>query len=296
MVAIAYLGPPGTYSEATAIAYRDILEQQGYIISLHPYPTIAKTLQALARGDVELAIAPVENSIEGSVPIALDTLWQLDNLQIKQAYILPIHHGLLSLMPGTTSSIPDFKAIKTVYSHPQALAQCQGWLEQHLSVVELIPTNSTAEAIQYLDRDLPVAAISSQRAASLYQVPTIAYPINDSLDNCTRFWLVSQKENELCFDPPQPSKQYTSLAFSFANTKTPGVLVKPLEIFARQGINLCRIESRPTKRSLGEYLFFIDIEADAKQPNIQEALEEIAEHTEVLKIFGTYTASRQIVD
>nr|WP_283756760.1 prephenate dehydratase [Roseofilum casamattae] len=285
MVAIAYLGPPGTYSEATAIAYRETLEQQGYTTDLHPYPSIAKTLQALARGEVELAIAPVENSIEGSVPMTLDTLWQLDDLHIQQAYVLPISHGLLSHMK-------DLAAIKTVYSHPQALAQCQEWLEHHLSGVELIPTNSTAEAIQYLDRDRPIAAISSQRAASLYQIPVLAYPINDCPDNCTRFWAIARAGSSIRLNPLQSNNTHTSIAFSLPNI--PGVLVKPLEIFARQGINLSRIESRPTKRSLGEYLFFVDIEADARQPDIQNTLAEIKKYTDVIKVLGTYRVVCQL--
>lgn len=282
MVVIAYLGPRGTYSEAAAIACSGQLKSEGYESELRPCPSIAQTLQAVAKGEAHVAIAPVENSIEGSVPMTLDTLWQLQGLEIQQAYVLPIYHGLLA-------QINDVSAIKTVYSHPQALAQCQGWLEQHLPGVELIPTNSTTESIQYLQPDQPIAAIASQRAAQLYQVPILAYPINDHPDNCTRFWVISSTNSKVRFSSSSQPKTHTSIAFSLPNI--PGVLVKPLEIFARQGINLSRIESRPTKRSLGEYLFFIDIEVDAREPSIQNTLQQLEEYTEVLKIFGSYTVT-----
>jgi len=282
MVVIAYLGPQGTYSEAAAIACSRQLKAQGYESQLRPYPSIAQTLQAVAKNQAHLAIAPVENSIEGSVPMTLDSLWQLEGLEIQQAYVLPITHGLLS-------QVSDLSTIKTVYSHPQALAQCQEWLEQHLPGVELIPTNSTTESIQYLQPEQPIAAIASQRAANLYQVPVLAYPINDRPDNCTRFWVMSSTDSPIKLQATSEPKTHTSIALSLPNI--PGVLVKPLEIFARQGINLSRIESRPTKRSLGEYLFFIDIEVDARDSSIQDTLEHLKESTEVLKIFGSYTVS-----
>nr|WP_283761840.1 prephenate dehydratase [Roseofilum halophilum] len=282
MVIIAYLGPRGTYSEAAAIACCQQLQAQGYEAQLRPYPSIAQTLQAVAKQQADMALAPVENSIEGSVPMTLDSVWQLQGLEIQQAYVLPITHGLLS-------QVSDLSAIETVYSHPQALAQCQEWLEQHLPGVELIPTNSTTESIQYLQANRPIAAISSQRAAKLYQVPVLAYPINDRPDNCTRFWVMTSTATDVSLNPASQPKTHTSIAFSLPNI--PGVLVKPLEIFARQGINLSRIESRPTKRSLGEYLFFIDIEVDAREPSIQETLKQLEEYTEVLKIFGSYTVT-----
>ncbi len=282
MVTIAYLGPPGTYSEAAAIACREQLKSQGEQSQLHPYPSIAQTLKAVVQQEAQVAIAPVENSLEGSVPMTLDTLWQLEGVEIQQAYVLPIFHGLLSQMT-------ELSAIQTVYSHPQALAQCQGWLEKYLPAVELIPTNSTTESIQYIRADRPIAAIASQRAASLYQVPMLAYPINDQPDNYTRFWAVTSQNSPLRLISPQYHHSHTSIAFSLPNT--PGVLVKPLQVFAQCGINLSRIESRPTKRSLGEYLFFVDIEADATAPETQQTLRELQNHTEVLKLFGSYTVT-----
>jgi prephenate dehydratase len=240
---------------------------------LCPYPSIAQTLQSVAQGQAHLAVVPVENSIEGSVVTTLDMLWQLDTLQVQQALVLPIRHALLS----RASTI---EAIQTVYSHPQALAQCQGWLEKFLPSAQLVPTNSTTEALQYLDKDYTAGVITSQRAAQLYNLPILASAINDYPDNYTRFWVMGKQ--------PSAGGSHTSLAFS-TPANVPGALAKPLQVFASRGINLSRIESRPTKRSLGEYLFFIDLEADASQAPVQDALSELASHTEILKIFGSYS-------
>jgi prephenate dehydratase len=270
---IAYLGPSGTNAEAAAlICAQWLLETTQEESLLCPYPSITQTLRATATGETDLVVVPVENSIEGSVSVTLDTLWQLDTLRIQKALVLPISYAFLSY--------GSVEQIQTVYSHPQALAQCQSWLERALPNVQLIPTNSTTEALRYLERDPSSGAISSQRAAQLYSLPVLAYPIGDHPDNCTRFWILSLQ--------PSPGGSHTSLALSFS-ANLPGALVRPLQSFAERGINLSRIESRPTKRSLGEYLFFIDIEADVKDPATQSALKELDSYAETLKIFGSYT-------
>ncbi|MBW4657243.1 MAG: prephenate dehydratase [Drouetiella hepatica Uher 2000/2452] len=272
-ISIAHLGPAGTYAESAALAYSTWLEKTtGNSSILHSYASIAQAIRAAAQGETQMAVVPVENSIEGSVTVTLDTLWQLDKLHIQQALILPIAHALLS-------TAPDLGAIEVVYSHPQALAQCQAWLEQYLPAVPLVPTNSTTEALQYLKTNPQAGAISSQRAAQLYELPILAYPINDHPDNCTRFWVLS-------LEPPQSGSQ-TSLAFSLP-ANTPGALLKPLQIFAQRQINMSRIESRPTKRSLGDYLFFIDLEANLESVMVQSALAELQGCTETIKILGSY--------
>ncbi|ERT03893.1 prephenate dehydratase family protein, partial [Lyngbya aestuarii BL J] len=187
--------------------------------------------------------------------------------------VLPISHALISLAKNP-------QEIEVVYSHPQALAQCQEWLNQNLPQVRQIATNSTTEALQHLDQETTAGAIASERAASLYQLPILAHPINDYPDNCTRFWVVSLQ--------PSPGGNHTSLAFSVLENK-PGILVKPLQVFAEQGINMSRIESRPTKRLLGDYLFFIDLEANTCDQSVKLALAELATYTKTLKIFGSYS-------
>jgi prephenate dehydratase len=275
-ISIAYLGPTGTNSETAAIAYQNWLEREKSLNSdLKPYPSIALTLRSLAERETDTAVVPVENSIEGSVAITLDTFWQLDNFKIQKALVLSISHALLSYSHTQQD-------IKTVYSHPQALAQCQKWLENNLPHVRAMATNSTTEALKYLKDDLTTAAISSPKASKIYDVPILAENIGDYPDNCTRFWVVN-------LDSEESGGNYTSLAFSIPDRS--GALVKPLLVFAKRNINLCRIESRPTKRSLGEYIFSVDLEGNSRDPSIRAALEELIDCTEVLKIFGSYQVS-----
>ncbi len=273
-VSIAHLGPSGTYTEVAALAYgKSLTQNTGEESMLCPCSSISQTLWTVAKGDANLGVVPVENSIEGSVSMTLDTLWQIGSLQIQQALVLPIAHALIS-------QAQNLEQIQVVYSHPQALAQCQGWLEKFLPHVPLIAKNSTTEALQFVKDEANIAAIASLRAAELYQLPVLSHPINDYPDNCTRFWVVS-------LEPSGPGK-YTSLGFSVP-ANVPGALAKPLAIFADRGINLSRIESRPSKRSLGDYLFFMDLEADSQDQSLQSALAELKSFTETLKIFGSYT-------
>jgi prephenate dehydratase len=272
-ISIAHLGPHGTYAETAAVKYLNwFTKSHNQPALLCPYPSITQSLEAVAKEQVQVAVAPVENSIEGSVTMTLDALWRLDTLRIQHAIVLPIHHALLSIAS-------NFSEIQTVYSHPQALAQCQNWLDRNLPSAQIVAANSTTEALQHLGEDQTIAAISSQRAAQLYSLPILASPINDHPENCTRFIVVSLN--------PSPGGSRTSIAFS-VSANQPGVLVKPLQIFAEKGINLSRIESRPTKRSLGDYVFFVDLEADTRQDAIQSALAELEHCTETLKIFGSY--------
>ncbi len=269
---IAHLGPTGTYAEAAALAYTK-LKTSSTDFHLHPYANIAQTLQAVADRVVELAIVPVENSIEGSVTMTLDTIWQLaEPIQIQQALILPISHALISIAT-------ELSQIETVYSHPQALSQCQDWLQQHLPQAARISSNSTTAALTTLSTLPHAAAISSVRAANLYDLPTLAHPINDYPDNQTKFWVIS-------LDPTSIGS-CTSVAFSL-RSNTPGGLMTALGFFANRGLNLSRIESRPSKRSLGDYLFFIDIETDLDYRELKSALADLDLYAETVKNFGTY--------
>ncbi len=270
---LAYLGPTGTNSETAALAYSNWLaNNQQLTATLCPYPSIAQAMQSVIKGDMDQAVVPIENSIEGSVTVVLDTLWQSTNLQVHQELTLPIAHGLLSFGRSLTQ-------LKTVYSHPQALAQCQKWLENFLPQVQLVPTKSTTEGIKLLKDDLTAAAIASPRASELYQVPLLELDIKDNSDNCTRFWIVSSEISD--------RGSHLALAFSLPEN-APGALVKALEIFARRDINLSKIESRPSKRSLGEYIFFIDLEGNSHDAEIKDALADLSACTEVLKVFGNY--------
>jgi prephenate dehydratase len=272
-VSLAHLGPAGTYAEMAALCFGKILRQQEQQeIDYLPCATIAKTLHCVAGSEADWAIVPVENSIGGSVSMTLDTLWPLDNLTIHQALVLPIAHGLLS-------HNANLDEIHSVASHPQALAQCRIWLDRYLPHAERIAMNSTTEVLAQLGADNSLAAIASPRAAALHRIPIQAHPINDNLENCTRFWAINRR--------PLSTGSQTSLGFSlYANA--PGALVKALQAFGDRRINMSRIESRPTQRSLGDYLFFIDLEDNAHSPSIQAALSSLTGITENLRVLGSY--------
>lgn len=272
-ISLSHLGPVGTYSESAAIAYGEWLQknrQQEFTLS--PQPSIAMALNAVVKKKVNYGIVPIENSIEGTVNITLDTLWQKENLQILRGLTIPIVHSLLSY----NSSL---KELKTVYSHPQALGQCQKWLEENLPQVELVAANSTTEALKSLKEDRQTGAISSDKAAEIYRVPILCSDINDRPDNCTRFLVIGFETNTV--------GSYISLAFSLEKN-VPGALVKALQIFAERNINLSKIESRPSKRSLGEYIYFIELEGSLQEAKVRECLAELKQYTEVLKVFGNY--------
>lgn len=272
-LSLAYLGPTGTNSETAALAYADWLANDRQTdITLNPYPSIAVAMQSVIDGAADRAVVPIENSIEGSVTVVMDALWQSE-LYVHEELTIPIAHGLLSYARSLAE-------IKTVYSHPQGLAQCQTWLANHLPKAQLVTTKSTTDGIKYLQEDSTAAAVSAPRAAQLYQVPLLRSDIKDRPDNCTRFWIVSSETSE--------RGSHLSLAFSLPRN-APGALVNALAIFGDRNINLSKIESRPSKRSLGEYIFFIDLEGNSGDRQIKEALQDLSDCTEVIKIFGNYS-------
>lgn len=277
MVKLGYLGPVGTYSEEAAQSYAQWQQQQGVCLCLVPMITIAGCLEALAVGELDLALVPSENSVEGSVNITLDSLWRLDTLHIQYAFIRPIVHAFIA-------QSTDFAQIQAVYSHPQALGQCQRWLQAHLPHARQCPVTSTAEGLQYVAQSDRVGAIASVRAAQLHQLPIVATEIQDIPDNCTRFWVVSRQQGD---GWPQPWDTHTSIAFSL-KANAPGALLKVLQLFSDRQINLSRIESRPSKRALGDYLFFVDLEVNGRPDVVADCLLALKDATDVLKVFGSY--------
>lgn len=271
---IAHLGPIGTYTEAAALAYADSINTP---TTLLPCNTIAQAIESISQGQAKLAVVPVENSIEGSVTMTLDTLWRVGHLQIQQALELSIDHTLI-----TTAT--DLQAIHTVYSHPQALSQCQEWLGKFLPQAQQIAANSTTAVLHDLSHQPQAAAISSPRAADLYQLPILYSGIGDYPENRTRFWVLGQQ--------PALTGSHTSLAFSLS-ANVPGALLGVLEKLATHNINLSRIESRPTKKSLGDYLFFVDIEADSSEPMVANVLQDLTNYVENLQSFGSYRIKGQ---
>ena len=280
---IAFLGPAGTYGEQ---ASRRLVKILGIPeVNLQPHAGIRNVIQALQEGHCDAAVVPVENSVEGGVTTCLDVLWEsglagAQPLGIERALILPIRHALLS--EG------DLDQISEVLSHPQALGQCSLWLQQHLPSALQLSTSSTAEAARMVRGSRFRAAIASRQAGLDHGLPERAYPINDQPGNCTRFLLLRRlPEGGVKAGDGDGAGKATSLAFSL-HSNAPGGLVEALHCFAARHLNMSRIESRPSKRELGEYVFFVDLETDGQLLALKEAMEDLAPLCERLICFGSY--------
>ncbi len=273
-IQVAYLGPEGTYAEEAAytLARLEKLDNPKFV----PCVGLHSVIKHAAKKLCDAAVVPIENSVEGGVTATLDALWNSPDLYIRRALILPIRHCLLG-----NSSINE---ISEVLSHPQALAQCNGWLNEHLPNVLQLPTNSTAEAVRMVKDSKFRAAIASKSTNNLKQLKELAYPINDVAGNRTRFVLVQREEIKQIGNK-------ASLAFSL-RANQPGALLKALSYIADLGLNMSRIESRPSKRELGEYVFFVDLELsnsiDEAHLKLIKVLKPLCEH---LVHFGAYPSS-----
>lgn len=277
-LSLAHLGPAGTYSEEAAKACAQwLIKTQGQTVKLHSYSSIPATLKALTLSEANLAIVPCENSVEGSVNMTLDALWQGPDLHIQHAIVRPIANTLIT-------HAASLDQIKIIYSHPQALGQCQQWLQQQLPWAEQRLMTSTTEGLVYVQKDKTAAAIAAPWAASLHNLPILATDIQDFAHNCTRFWILSRSQGN---GLPGPEDSHTSLAFSL-KTNQPGSLVQSLNLLGDRQINLSRIESRPSKRALGDYVFFLDLEVNGRAATIAEGVEALGAYTDTLKIFGSY--------
>jgi prephenate dehydratase len=270
LMRLAFLGPVGTYGEQAA---RQLAELEGLpAVEMVPQLGIRAVVQALARGDCQAAVVPVENSVEGGVTACLDALWEHPHLAISRALVLPIRHALLGSGP--------IEGVSEVLSHPQALAQCSQWLGEHLPGALQLPTSSTADAARMVAGSRFRAAVASLQAGQEHGLEVLAYPINDVAGNCTRFLLLRAGERSL-------QGAIASLAFSL-HANQPGALLEALTCFARRGLNMSRIESRPSKREMGEYLFFVDLELPQGSAGLEQVLADLRPMCEHLHLFGAY--------
>ena len=275
---VAYLGPVGTYGEQ---ATRELMALEGIASpELLPQLGIRAVVQALARGQADAAVVPVENSVEGGVTACLDALWEHPDLAVARALVLPIRHALLGSGP--------LEGISEVLSHPQALAQCSQWLAEHLPQALQLPTSSTAEAARMVAGSRFRAAIASQQAGQENQLQELAFPINDLPGNCTRFLLLRRGERS-------HQGPLASVAFSLHSNR-PGALLEALGCFERQGLNMSRIESRPSKREMGEYIFFVDLELPEGSVPLDRALDQLDPLCEHLALFGAYPITQRALD
>lgn len=267
---VAYLGPRGTYTEIAAIKYAPNSE-------LIPFSTVAAVAASVDNGMAEEGVVAIENSLEGSVTDTLDLLIHDSSLFIRQEMVLPINHYLL-VQPGTIASNVD-----TILSHPQALGQCRRFLEQFFPNAKMVASLSTAAAVEKVTSGSgDIAAIGNLRAAEIYKAEVLESNIQDTDQiNLTRFVVLAHE------DYPVTGNDKTSLCFSFIDDK-PGLLYKSLGEFVSRNINLAKVESRPTRESLGRYIFLIDLHGHRQDPSVKEALKNLEEQASMLKIFGSY--------
>ncbi len=268
-VRVAYLGPEGSYSHAA------VIKQFGSFA--HPYAvsTIEAVFRAVERKEAHYGLVPVENSTEGVVNQTQNALIETP-LQVMSEVDLPIHHCLLSRQRELT-------AIKKVIAHAQALAQCRSWLHNNLAHAELEAVESNAKAAQLAKAHPEWAAVASEQAAQIYELNVVEKHIEDNPNNTTKFWVLGQQQ-------PDPSgEDKTAMILTVPNRA--GALLEVLKPFSSRDISMTRIVSRPAHYKTWDYLFFIDILGHQKEPHVQAALEEAAEHSAWFKLLGSFPVS-----
>jgi prephenate dehydratase len=277
---IAYLGPPGTYTEEAAQFYAQSvvsMEKKSEDIFL-ACMSMEEVVSAVEYKETGFGVLPLENSLEGSVTVTLDLL-AASSLSICTEIIRPIEHCLLT-------KAGDTQPLKKIYSHPQALAQCRHYLAKHCPQAELEPVASTAKASMIVSREgQGKGAIAPARAAAYYNLKIRARGIAENTSNATRFIVVAWH------DSPPSAKDKTSIIVGIKDS--PGSLYALLGIFAAKKINLTRIESRPARTNIGEYFFFIDFEGHRQQNEIRSVLQRVKEESCYLKILGSYPVYRE---
>lgn len=262
---IAYLGPAYTFTHLAA------LKKFGSLVNYLPVNNISEVFAEVEKERVDYGVVPIENSTEGAVNHTLDMFVESD-LKICSEVMLEISHNLLSL--GARDKI------KKIYSNPQVFGQCRMWLETNLPKAELIEVSSTTKAAELSAKDKTAAAIASALAADHYGLKIIARSIEDSSHNVTRFLVIGRTE-------ARPTKKdKTSIMFSIKDKV--GALHDMLVPFKKYGINLTKIESRPSKRKAWEYYFFVDMGGHYQEKNVARALNELEKNCSYLKILGSY--------
>ena len=262
---IAYLGPEATFTHQAARS------KFGASVAYAPQGSISEVFESVARGRSDYGVVPVENSWEGAVNHTLDMFLESE-LQVCAQILLRIEQHLLAHGPK--------ESIRKVYSHPQAFGQCRRWLQSHLPRAEWVEVSSTTRAAELAAKEEGAAAVAGKLAGELYGLVTLEAGIQDSLENTTRFLVIGQKAS------PATGADRTSLMFSVPHE--PGALYRALESFDRMGINIGKIESRPSRRKAWEYCFFLDVDGHASDPVLREALAALEAQCTVVKILGTF--------
>ncbi len=270
---LAFLGPPGTFSEEAALKY----DPEAEPVAMASITAVAAAVES---GMADEGLVPIENSLEGSVTETLDVLVHGgQGLSILSELVLPIEHYLL-VKPGTKAD-----QVKVVFAHPQALGQCRGFIERCFpkAAVEAALSNSAAVE-EMMARE--GAAIGTRRAAEIYGAEALARGIQDRSPNLTRFVVLAKGDH----GPTGDDK--TSLAFGFAVEDRPGLLVSALREFSEREINLSKIESRPSREKLGTYIFLVDVDGHRREGALAEALERVREKCSFFRVLGSYPRHR----
>jgi chorismate mutase/prephenate dehydratase len=266
---IAYLGPAGTFSESAAFKIF------GHSIDTMPCVSLDEVFRSVELGQAEFGVVPIENSSEGAISRTLDLLLE-SKLTISGEVALPIKHHLLN-QTGT------FKGIEQILAHPQALAQCQQWLNQHVPGIQRQAVSSNAEGARQAAQDSKIAAIAGESAQFQYGLKVVASEIQDDAHNRTRFVIIGKS---VC---PATGRDQTSLVLSVANE--PGAVYQLLSPLASNGVSMSRLESRPARKGTWEYHFFIDIEGHSSDTNVAKALKELQTVAAYYKCLGSYPKS-----
>jgi prephenate dehydratase len=286
---VGYLGPEGTFSEEAllAAAAPDMIEPVAE-------PSIYDAVAALRSGEVEWALVPIENSLEGSINVTLDLLaGEARDVTIVGEVLLGVRHSLIA------AQAVELAQIDTVLTHPQVPGQCTSFLRKELAHAQVLPASSTAEAVRTVaaERRAGLAAIGTRLAAQVYSATVIREGIEDRADNETRFAWLARGDGERAALPPlragevARAKWKTSLVFWGLGAKRAGWLLRCLSTFARRNINLTKIESRPRREQLGDYMFFVDLEGRTSETHVAQAIAALGELCEVVHVLGSYPAA-----
>lgn len=263
---VSFLGPEASYTHIAALTH---FKHSGKFVE---QPNLYEIFREVEKKESHFGVVPVENSIEGAVNHTLD-LFNDFNLNICAEHYEPVSHDLLSITG-------DPEDVQRIYSHPQALAQCRTWIKKKFSHIDIIETSSTSKAALLASEDNAIAAIASKQAAHLYELQTVESKIEDYSGNVTRFLIIGKDM------PEQTGKDKTSIMF--ATSHVPGALFKALEPVDRAGLNMLKLESRPTRDQNWSYYFFLDIEGHIQDQVVSDTIEQIKRYSLSLKILGSY--------
>jgi prephenate dehydratase len=284
-VRVGYLGPEGTFTQEAALT-----APGAESFELIPCATIYETVMAVHDGNVDRAVVPIENSLEGSVSATLDALaFETDGVTIVGETVLPIHQCLIA------QDVIPLEEIEVVISHPQGNAQCARFIRSRLPQARVMTADSTADAVRLVSERIRHrwAAIGTKLAADLYGCQVLGASIEDLTGNETRFvWLAptgSAAGLPGAAEPRGPWK--TAVVFWGAGSESPGWLVTCLGELSSRAVNMTRIESRPRRQGLGRYMFFVDLEGRDSEPQVVAALDALGSHVEVLRSLGSFPAA-----